>query len=199
MNPGSPIFKQMPRFTTSGDVDLDGLSMAFLKFTPEFTAGNLIQAAFALIATGIVGAQIQKRLSKSRKEKDLLIDDVQSVIKLIDKLLELEISTALIETTANLKQFQVSVNNLRSCLSEFQYPNNLLILLPPEDQIVLIRKLATDTPIKDIEAHAKSKKCTASVRNGIITLTEERRVRLVNELSDARSKLQKLRLELNRR
>ena len=169
------------------------------EFKPEFTAGNVIQALAALIATGILASFLQRRNLNNRKEKDILIEDSQSAVKIVEKLIDLGDTAAIVEIASLLKQFQVSVRHLRSNLDSLKYPQKIIKMLPSDEDIKTIRTLATDTPIGEIENHAKSKRCSAVVRQGIITLTQERRATLYDALQTARAKLQSFRLEVNRR
>jgi hypothetical protein len=97
-----------------------------------------------------------------------------------------------------LKRLSVSCNSFNKVLKELNYPCKIYDEANFEELIREIRKLATDTPIKDIENHANRSRCSASVKEGIIFLTADRKALLEGKIDEMKSKLFKTQLIINR-
>lgn len=68
-----------------------------------------------------------------------------------------------------------------------------------EEQVRTIRKLATDTPIKQMEEYASKKaRCDSVVREGIIHLAAEKRELLDSEIQQMKARILKTQISVNR-
>lgn len=67
-----------------------------------------------------------------------------------------------------------------------------------EAAIKKIRKLATDTPVKQIEDHANKAKCSSVVRDGIIQLAAEKRTLLDTEIQKMKMRILKGQISINK-
>jgi hypothetical protein len=173
-----------------------------LSFDPKISLGELVNAfatVFAALAvTVLVTFYLEKHNQTNRKEKDLLMRQLDFIFQLVQEFEKSNEIGELTKITASHKQLSTANSLFYKILSEFKYPKNVLIETDIGDPIHEIWKLATDTPIRDIEEHAKHSRCGASVKNGIITLAKERRDLLEVKINDIKSKIFKAQLAINR-
>jgi len=120
---------------------------------------------------------------------------------MLHQVLEFETSTEsgkLTLITAAHKRLSTSNSSFFKLLKEFKYPAKLLAEVNFDSLILEIWKLATDTPIRAIVQHVQRTKCTASVRDGIISLAEDRKTILEGKISDIKAKILRAKLVVNR-
>jgi hypothetical protein len=173
-----------------------------LVFDPKISLGEMVNAiatvVVALAVTVLVTYYLERHNQTNRKEKDLLLRQLDFISDLVHEFEKSNEGGELTKVTASHKQLSTANGSFCKILNEFKYPQKILI---ESDFGAIIRdiwKLSTDTPIRDIENHAKRSKCNASVKNGIITLAADRKDLLDGKINEIKSKIFKAQLIINR-
>jgi SPX domain protein involved in polyphosphate accumulation len=173
-----------------------------LTFDPMISLGELVNAfatVFAALAvTVLVTYYLERHNQTNRKEKDLLMKQLDLIAQLVQEFEYSNETGTLTKIIASHKKLSTTYSLFSKILCEFKYPEKILIESNLEELIRDVRKLATDTPIRSIEKHAKCSTCSASVKNGIIALTTERKDLLEGKINEIKSKILKTQLTVNR-
>jgi len=174
-----------------------------LTFDPKLSLGDITNAGttllVAVLVTVLVTYFLEKQNQADRKEKDLLLRQLDLIFPLVQEFEKSNENGNLTEIQASLKRVSVSCNLFNKVLKDLKYPLKILNETNFASLISEIRKLATDTPIKEIEDRIKRSKCNASVKDGIITLTTDRRALLEGKIDEIKSKLFKVQIIINKK
>jgi hypothetical protein len=173
-----------------------------LTFDPKLSLGDVTNASMTLLAavlvTVLVANYLEKHNQAERKEKELLLRRLDLIFPLVQDFEKSNENGNLTEIAATLKRVSVSCNLFNRVVKDLNYPPHILAETDFDNLIREIRRLATDTPIKEIEVHAKRSKCCASVKDGIITLTTDRKALLDGKVDEIKSKLLKVQIVINK-
>jgi hypothetical protein len=167
-----------------------------LKLDPSLTLGNILQAVSTLVAGMVVALYLQPKTQADRKEKDIVLRHFDLLLEAVDELERLKDGGAVTEVAAALKRFSVGVKNINEMLKFIDCPSDAQKYVHLDKEIRLIRKLATETPISEIEAHAATSSSNA-VKDGIIALALEKRVMLEAKLHDIKMRIFKAQITIN--
>lgn len=167
-----------------------------LKLDLSLTLGNILQAVSTLVAGVVVALYLQPKTQADRKVKDIVLRHFDLLLEAVDKLESLKDGGAVTEVAAALKRFSVGVKNINEMLKLIDYPSDAQKNMRLDEEIRLIRKLATETPISEIEAHAETSSSNA-VKDGIIALALEKRVLLETKLHHIKMRIFKAQITIN--
>ena len=87
---------------------------------------------------------------------------------------------------------------VREILAHLKYPADILNQTRLDEKIRKMKKLATQTPIKQIKDHANSARCSSVVRDGIIKLAEEKKALLDTEIQKMKMRILKVQVCVNK-
>lgn len=169
-----------------------------LKLEPEITAGNILQASTTILTGIIVAALIQRIIQADRKEKEILLRHLDSLIELLGQFQEANEDGVLTEINASIKRLSLACNAAQEIIVHLKYPADIVTLAQFEQPIREIRNLATDTSIKEIENHVNKSRMKATVKDGIIQLTEDRKAKLDMEVQKLRIQIFKAQVAINK-
>lgn len=170
-----------------------------ISFEAKLSLGDVIVAATTLLVAVLVTNYLEKHNQTERIEKDLLLRKVEAISKLVEEFEKSKENGSLIEIQSSLKRVSVSCIAFNSFLSDIKYPKDCLDESNVVSLISEIRKLATDSPIREIEAHAKRSKCNSTVKDGIITLTKDRMALLEGRIDVLKARLLRIQININRK
>jgi len=164
-----------------------------LDFKNEITAGNALQAftTFALAIT--VTWFLQKQTQSKRKEKDILIDHLDLLLEEVSSLEEANEKGEMIAITSSLKRFRMNANSVQEILIDLNYPSKVCAASALD--ISELRKLCTDTPIKELEEAANSS--SDQIKDGIMNLTAGRRSLIENTIHKLKLSIIRLKILIN--
>ena len=169
-----------------------------LKFEATLTIGNLIQASATIIVGLLVAVHIQRNTNVERKEKEILIRQMDSLIDVVTEFETHKNGGVLTDITASLKKLSVKSKSVKDFLCYLKYPDEIITHVRLDCHIKKLRKLATETPIKEIEDHISSAQCSSVVRDGIIKIADEKRALLDAEIQKVKICILKAQIYLNR-
>lgn len=170
-----------------------------IKFDPKLSLGDITIATTTLLIAVLVTNYLEKHNQTERIEKDLLLRKIELIFPLIQDFEKSNERGTLTEIQSSLKRINVSCNSFKKCLHDLTYPQNILVESDFDSLIREVRRLATDTPIQDIENLAKRARCNSSVKNGIISLTTDRKALLEGKIDEMKSKLLRIQVGINRK
>lgn len=173
-------------------------SYAALKFEPTLTLGNVVQGGATILVGLLVAAYFQRLTHADRKEKDILLRHLDLLLDAVGEFEKFKEGGVLTEVTASLKRLAIKCKSVHEILTFLKYPADVLDQVSFEEQIRKLRKLATETPIKQIEAHANKARCSSVVRDGIIELATEKRSLLDTEIQKMKMRILKAQISINK-
>jgi hypothetical protein len=180
------------------------LSCAFLnyfsvlRFEPSLTVGNILQATATVFVGLLVAAYFQRHTNVDRKEKDILLRQLDLLLDAVTEFEKFKDGGVLIEITASLKKLSMKSKSVNEILAHLKYPADIISQTRFGEQIKKMRKLATETPIKQIQEHASKARCTSVVREGIIQLAEEKKLQLDGEIQGMKMRILKAQVCINK-
>jgi hypothetical protein len=169
-----------------------------LHFDPKFDFGNVIWAVTTLCASVLLAAFLQRGTQSDRMEKELLLRQLNLALDIVTELERFRDGGPVTAIAATLKKLSMKCTSIVAMLKHLKYSASICKEANYEALLKQIRKLSTDTPIKQIEAHAKSSECSSVVRNGIMELAQEKRSLLDTKVSELKERLFKLQILVNR-
>lgn len=169
-----------------------------LKFDPTLTIGNVVQASATVFVGLLVASYFQRQTHADRKEKDILLRHLDLLLDVVTEFEKFKDGGVLTEITASLKKLSMKCKSVSEILTHLKYPTDVLNQTRFDDQIKKMRKLATDTPIKQIQDHANKARCSSVVRDGIIQLAEEKKSLLDTEVQKMKMRILKAQICVNK-
>lgn len=169
-----------------------------LKFEPTLTVGNMLQASATVFVGLLVAAYFQRHTNVDRKEKDILLRHLDLLLDVVTEFEKFKEGGALTEIAASLKKLSMKSKSVNEILNHLKYSANILSQTRFDDQIKKMRKLATETPIKQIQEHASKARCSSIVRDGIIQLAEEKKALLDTEIEKMKMRILKAQVCINK-
>lgn len=169
-----------------------------LKFEPTLTVGNVLQASATVFVGLLVAAYFQRHTNVDRKEKDILLRHLDLLLDVVTEFEKFKEGGALTEIAASLKKLSMKSKSVNEILSHLKYPGDILSQTRFDDQIKKMRKLATETPIKQIQEHANKARCSSVVRDGIIKLADEKKALLDTEIQKMKMRILKAQVCINK-
>jgi len=169
-----------------------------LIFEPSLTVGNMLQASATVFVGLLVAAYFQRHTNVDRKEKDILLRHLDLLFDVVTEFEKFKDGGVLTEITASLKKLSMKSKSVNEILHHLKYPSDIVIQTRFDDQIKKLRKLATETPIKQIEDHANKVRCNSLVREGIIQLAEEKKALLDAEIQKMKMRILKAQVCVNK-
>jgi|ERR1039458_2976596 hypothetical protein len=173
-------------------------SFSQIVFDPTFSFGTIIGAATTLLVGGLLATYLQRQSASDRKESELLVRHLDFILDELVIFEDFKGGGVLTEITASLHRLSRKRQSIESLLIELKYPEETIKAVQFGDKVIEIRKLATKTPIKQLEELANSKKCNSVVRDGIIEFAEEKRALLENKLDELKTQVIRAQLKINR-
>jgi hypothetical protein len=153
-----------------------------LQLDSHVTAGNIIQA-IATIVTGIVVAMyFQKLLQLDRKEKDLVLAQLDLLLDLIGELEEMGPNQELVDINLSLKKLSQKVIFVESIVRACHFNEAAARLAECRKAVKTIRKMATETSIKGMEEFAGTNDCPVNIQEGIVRWADNRKREIEMEL-----------------
>ena len=171
---------------------------SLLKVDATITFGNIVQASATVFVGLLVASYFQRHMSADRKEKDILLRHLDLLLDVVIEFEKFKDGGAVTEIAATLKKLSMKCKSVNTILSYVSYPEEVLCLTRFDSQLRKIRKLATDTPIRQLQDHANSAQCSSVVREGIIQLAEEKRALLDTEVQKMKMDILKAQICVNR-
>jgi hypothetical protein len=172
-------------------------------FDPKISLGEIVDAGtnllVAVLVTVLVTHYLEKQNQAEQKEKEILLRQLDLILPLVQEFEKSNESGDLTAIQSSLKRISVSCNLFNKAVKKLNYPAKILEETDFSILIADLRKLATETPIKEIEDFANHRKCTASVKNGIISLTIARKALLEGKIDELKSKLFSVQMMVNRK
>jgi len=169
-----------------------------LTLSPEVTMGNVFQACATILTGLIVAAYIQRSVHADRKEKDLILRQLDLVLASLDEFERFREGGKLTDITALLKRLAVSCKAAKEIVVFLKYSRSIVDQTKFDSEIKELRKLATETPIKKIQDHAQNALMSSEVREGIIKLAEGQRAKFDAEIQKFRMKVFKGQMCINK-
>lgn len=169
-----------------------------LKFDPTLTLGNVVQTSATVFVGLLVASYFQRQTHADRKEKDILLRHLDLLLDVVTEFEKFKDGGALTEIVASLKKLSMKCKSVNEILTHLKYPADLLTQTRFDDQIKKMRKLATETPIKQIQDHASKARCSSVVREGIIQLAEEKKALLDTEVQKMKMRILKAQICVNK-
>ncbi len=169
-----------------------------LHFDLTVTLGNLLQASATVIVGLLVASYFARQTQADRKEKDILLRHLDLLLDVVTEVEKFKDGGVLTEITASLKKLSMKCKWINDLLKDLKYPQAALDQTRFDDQIKKIRKLATETPIRQIQEHANKARLDSEVRDGIIRLAEEKKALLDTEIQKLKMRVLKSQICINR-
>jgi len=169
-----------------------------LVFDPTFNFGNVIWAVTTLLVAGVLATYLQRQTQSDRSEKELLLRHLDQVLNAVTEFEKFKEGGHLTAVNASLKTLSMKCQSIHGILVDLKCPPQVIESARFDTVIRAIRKLATETPIKQIEKHANSASCSSEVRDGIISLASEKRSLLDNKIQDMKTRILKAQLKINK-
>lgn len=173
-------------------------SPSHLVFDPTFNFGNVIWAVTTLLVAGVLAAYLQRQTQSDRSEKELLLRHLDQALNAVTEFEKFKEGGRLTAINASLKTLSMKCQSIHSILVDLKCPAQVIESARFDTVIRAIRKLATETPIRQIEKHAITASCSSEVRDGIISLASEKRSLLDNKIQDMKTRILKAQLRINR-
>jgi hypothetical protein len=169
-----------------------------ISFDPVFSFGNVISSLTTLVVAVLVTAHLQRQTQVDKSEKELLLRQFDMLFDTLVEFEKFRDGGVLTEINASLKKLSVKSKSIHGILVELKQPKEIITAANFSEVLKKIRKLATDTPIKQIEDHANHAECSSEVKDGIINLATEKRNLLDNKIEDMKLQIIKAQISLNR-
>lgn len=169
-----------------------------LRFEPTLTVGNMLQASATVFVGLLVASYFQRHTNVDRKEKDILLRHLDLLFDVVTEFEKFRDGGRLTEITASLKKLSMKSKSVNEILGHLKYPADIVNQTRFDDQIKKMRKLATETPIKQIQDHANKARCSSEVRDGIIQLAEEKKALLDTEIQKMKMRILKAQVCVNK-
>lgn len=169
-----------------------------VRFESAVTPGNILQASATVFVGLLVASYFQRHTHADRKEKDILLRHLDLLLDVVTEFEKFKDGGVLTEITASLKKLSVKSKSVNEILAHLKYPAEVISQTRLDDQIKKLRKLATETPIKQIQDHAIKSRCNSIVRDGIIQLAEEKRALLDAEIQKMKMRILKAQILVNK-
>lgn len=143
------------------------------------------------VAMGLFIALVFERaIRASDREKDFLMRELDTLVSHVSDLGELDDGRPLTEVTALIKSMNTTAARIGTLVSKLNRHNLQRAIFEFADDIKELRRLATDTPIRQVKEYAhKRSRCSAEVKDGIITLAKDRENELRLQLSKVRNRI----------
>lgn len=161
----------------------------YLRFDGIVTSGNLLQAGTTLFVAVLVSGYLQRRASVDRTQKDLLLEVFDAAIESLSRLEDRLPNGVYVEITAALKKVRVSCNFALEQSEEMGFALGAS-KSSIKEQVLAIRRLATETPVIDEAVKGVSRHVT--FLDGRVTYSADR-------MGSLESKIEALRLDLLRK
>lgn len=158
----------------------------------------MLQASATVFVGLLVAAYFQRHTNVDRKEKDILLRHLDLLFDVVTEFEKYKEGGVLTDITASLKKLSMKAKSVNEILTHLKYPSSIVSQTRFEDQIKKMRKLATETPIKQIQEHANKARCASVVRDGIIQLAEERKGLLDAEIQKMKMRILKAQICINK-
>lgn len=165
------------------------LKLPQLSVGSELALGSIVQSSVTLISAFLVTLVLQKRVADLSKKKELFVKQCDQVLEMLLELEEVEFPRELTKIVRVLKRVSVRCSTLRHCATECNLPDRVCKLLDFGAQVTVLRRLATETPVVKMINHASDKRYAAVVKDGMLTLTEERQADLNEAIEKMRQEL----------
>jgi MarR-like DNA-binding transcriptional regulator SgrR of sgrS sRNA len=177
------------------------ISHCHLNFDPKISLGEMANAIATIVAavgvTVLITYYLERHNQTTRREKDLLLDQLTFISDLVSEFEKSIEDGELIKIVSVHKRLSTANTlfweSLKDCCRTYEVSSESNFT----DLIREVRRLATDTPIREIESHVKRSKCNTTVKDGIISLASERRNLLDGKLTEIKSKIFKTQLHIN--
>lgn len=169
-----------------------------IAFEPKLTLGDLTNAGTVLIAALLVTYYLERHNKSEENEKSILLGQLESLQRLVQDFEKSNECGNLVEIASFLKRIRRCCDTFQKSLTQLKYSKQILREANFETLITSLRKLATDTPIAELEMKIKKSNCDATVKDNIITLTTERRLQLDGKISDFNLQIFTLQILINK-
>lgn len=156
-----------------------------LKFEANINFSDLISPLFSLLAAIFIVVFVEQKISKSKSSKELIVSYLGRIDYLADELSNLDNIYPLNEVNPKLKSMKSVAVTAKEITQKF--PSNEAALSDLSEliqKVAKLRKLITESPIRDLEEEAGT--CTAKVKDGIMQLADERAASIETTISDVR-------------
>lgn len=170
---------------------------AALHFDPTCTLGNLIQASSTILVGLIVATFIQKQSQADRKEKEIILRHLDLLIDTMTEFEKYKDGGVLTNITSALKKLSRQCKAVYDLVTGLKYPEDICNTIKFDDNVKQLRKLATETPINQIEDYANRAE-SSSVRDGIIHLADEYKLQLDGLIQEVKLRVFKAQIAINR-
>lgn len=169
-----------------------------LEFEATITGGNVLQSLSTIAAAVAVAAYFQRLVQTDRSEKALLLVQFDLMLGFIAEFEALDHSTDLVDVTTLLKKMSQKAMFTKTFIADCGYSATVCASSDFGELIADLKRLATDTPTREVEAYAQREDCPIYVKDGIVNWARDRKRELEQKLESLKSAVFAAQIILNK-